>query len=317
MSKKITKEEFLSRFYHNYPQAKINLINYTAISKSAEIECQYCGQYFVKSRARDFLNTYKCCGSDQSKTKLDKLKKWYSETDEFDFVKQINKDCFIVRHNKCGQEFKRFFASAIDNPFSCKYCGTHRTSQMLSIDEVQAVIDEQFSGTIKILEYTGQLSKCRYRCKKCGLIFTQQQTSLMQSRGCPKCDHNHSKGEQKMEKILLAAGLNFKEQVKVPELPLQRFDFGIYENDKLQYFIEIQGEQHYEEREIFKEGLKKIQARDEKKRKYCKERDIPLYEIEYRRGKLKNLDILPFSSTTISVKESTPEANAGGNDSYF
>ena len=40
MSKKITQQEFLSRFYRNYPNAEIQLINYTAISNPLEIECK-------------------------------------------------------------------------------------------------------------------------------------------------------------------------------------------------------------------------------------------------------------------------------------
>ena len=116
----------------------------------------------------------------------------------------------------------------------------------------------------------------------------------MQSRGCPKCDRNQSMGEKKIRKILEEHQICFKEQVNVPELPLQKFDFGVYENDEIQYFIEVQGEQHREERVIFKDGLEKIQERDKRKRDYCSNHNIPLYEIIYQKGKLLNLDILPF-----------------------
>lgn len=305
MSKKITQQEFLSRFYRNYPNAEIQLINYTAISNPLEIECKKCGRHYKKSRARDFLNSYCCCGSDNNITKIEKLKQFYSKTDEFDFIKKVNKDYFIVRHNKCGQETKRVISNALDNPFACRHCGTYRDSQKLSIKKVQEVLDSRFYGSIQILEYNGQTEKNRYKCLKCGLIFTQKQVCLMQSRGCPKCDRYQSMGEKKIKNLLLQQNIDFKEQVQVPELPLQKFDFGIYRDNKLQYFIEVQNEQHREEREIFSDSLKVIQERDNRKRAYCFKNNIPLYEIIYQKGKLLNLDILPFSSTTISAKEST------------
>lgn len=294
MSKKITKEEFLSRFYRNYPNAEIRLVNYTAISNPLEIECAKCGRHFIKTRAREFLSIFTCCGNDTNITKIEKLKKIYEESTDFDFVKQVDKDHYIVRHRVCRQESKRVISNALDNPFACCHCKTSETSQKLSIREVQENIDSRFFGEIQILDYNGQLKKNHYKCLKCGLIFTQQQTCLMQSRGCPKCDRYQSMGEKQMARILQEQGIDYEEQVSVAELPLQKFDFCVYENGKVKYYIEVQGEQHREEREIFRDGLEKIQQRDKKKRDYCLSNNIPLYEIVYQKGKLLNLDILPF-----------------------
>lgn len=303
MSKKVLQEEFLRRYYRNIPEADISLIDYTAISKPLHIKCNKCGQIYYQNRARDFLNGSGCCVP--KTTRLEKLKKIYEASSEFDFVKQIDKDFYIVHHNVCGNDIKRFIQTSLDNPFACKYCNTAKSNNMLSIKEVQERLDNKFFGTIQILDYNGQLEKNHYKCLKCGLIFVQEHICLMQSRGCPKCDKWKSKGESTLVKLLENQNIQFKEQVQVDELPLQKFDFGIYENNKLQYFIEVQGEQHREYREIFKDSLEKIQERDERKRSYCKKHNIPLYEIIYQKGVLKNLDILPFYSTTISAKEST------------
>ena len=43
----------------------------------------------------------------------------YEENDEWTFVKKVDKDHFIVHHNKCGQDIKRVIANALDNPFAC------------------------------------------------------------------------------------------------------------------------------------------------------------------------------------------------------
>lgn len=304
MSKKIGSEEFLSRFHRSYPEAEIELINYTAISNPLEIMCKKCGKYYKKPRAREFLTSFACCGA-YDETKEEKLKKIYEKNDEFEYIKKIDKNYFIVHHKKCGQDIRQGFTYALSSPFSCKYCNTASNFQKIDIKDIQQRLDEIFFGTIQILDYNGQLKKNHYKCLKCGLIFVKQQTCLIQSRGCPKCDRHKSNGEKRLIKILMDNNVNFQEQVAVKELPLQYFDFGVYDNkNNLQYFIEVQGEQHRENRPIFKEPLEKIQERDNRKREYCFNNNIPLYEIIYQKGKLLNLDILPFSSTTISAKES-------------
>lgn len=186
MSKKITKEEFLQRFYRNYPEAEIEILEYTAISNKAKIKCKKCGKEYAKSRARDFLNHYSCCISNE--TKISRLISQYKKNNEWTFIKQCDKDHYIVRHEKCGNELKRVIGNALDNPFACIYCETIKHSNMLPLNEVQQQLDKQFDGAIKILDYNGQLEKNHYKCLKCGLIFVQQHTRLLQSRGCPKCN---------------------------------------------------------------------------------------------------------------------------------
>lgn len=292
MSKKITQDEFLQRYYRNFPEADITLLDYTAISNPLHLKCNRCGKIHYKTRARDFLNGSGCCITQIKK--IEKLKQIYSQSKNFEFVKQIDKDHFIVHCNTCGNDLIRVIQNSLDNPFACKYCDSVKVNNLMSIKEVQEKIDERFFGTIQILDYNGQLKKNHYKCLKCGLIFTQQQTCLMQSRGCPKCDRYKSLGEKQIQKILIENNIDFKEQVKVQDLPLQSFDFGVYEFGKLKYFIEVQGEQHREKREIFRDSLKKIQERDQRKRDYCNKNNIPLYELIYQKGKILNLDILPF-----------------------
>jgi len=305
MSRKIIEKEFLQRFFKNNKQSKIEIINYTAISNPCEIKCLQCGKKHYKKRARDFISVSFCCDTTQE-TKLEKIKTHLEKSEKFSFIKHSKKDWVIIKHNVCGNEVERTIKSALDNPFSCLLCETHKKALMISIDEAQKQIDECFGAPIiRILTYCGQLKKKnRYKCLKCGLIFQQKHTCLLQSRGCPKCHRWKSKGETQLKNILIDNKINFQEQVRFKELPLQSFDFGVYSNNKLICLIEVQGEQHFEKREIFKDGLKTIQKRDKKKKEFCKTQNIPLYEIVYKKGILKNIDILPFiNSTTILVKE--------------
>lgn len=294
MSKKITIEEFKTRFIRNYPNSNIEIIQYTAISNPAIIKCKCCGKIYKKQRAREFLSGYKCCGANNER-KTERLIEIYNQSQEFDFIKKVDKDHFIVHHNICGQDLQKTIAGALDNPFACKYCNTISRNQKLDIKEVQAQLNTKFFNEIQILDYNGQLEKNHYKCLRCGLIFTQKHICLLQSRGCPKCDRFKSNGEKKIAHLLNEHNIVYKEQVSVPELPLQHFDFAVYDdNNKIKYFIEVQGEQHFEKREIFRDSLNKIQERDDRKRQYCLSNNIPLYELIYKKGEFKNLDILPL-----------------------
>lgn len=294
MAKKITQEEFEKRFYNNYPKCNITVLEYTAISRPAKIRCNICGKIHTRSIARQFINGFDCCHS-HDETRLEKVQRLLKDNEEFEFVKQIDRDNIIVKHKACGNEMKRALNSCLDNPYACKYCDTLKKNNMLTVDEVQKTIDDRFGGTIKLLQYNGQLEKNYYRCMKCGKIFVQKQICLMQSNGCPTCDRFKSMGEQRIKRLLESYGIKYIEQYYVPDLPLQHFDFAVIDDDdNVLYFIEVQGEQHFKENDYFKTPLEVQQFRDNKKRKYCKEHNIPLYEILYFKSKFKNLEILPF-----------------------
>ena len=293
MAKKITQQEFLERFYRSFPEAKIEILDYSAISRPIKIKCLKCGNIIVQEKASDLLKYYFCCID--SKTKLERLYEIYSRSNEYELIKKIDKDNVIVHCKKCGNDIKRDIPSCLASPFACRFCNTIKINNMISKEEVQERLNEKFFNTIQILTYNGQLEKSTYKCLKCGLIFQQKQICLVQSRGCPKCDRWKSKGESFIANYLSERKINYKEQVAVPELPLQHFDFGIYnENNEILCYIEVQGEQHYINTTRFKTPLEKVQERDNRKRKYCKENNIKLYELIYKKGKFLNLDILPF-----------------------
>ena len=72
MSKKIMPEEFLQRFKRSYPDSEIELLNYSGISSKLGIRCKKCGKTFTKTRAREFLKSFSCCGA-HNETKREKL----------------------------------------------------------------------------------------------------------------------------------------------------------------------------------------------------------------------------------------------------
>lgn len=98
-----------------------------------------------------------------------------------------------------------------------------------------------------------------------------------------------SRGEIKIEEILQAAGLPFKEEYVFSDLishsgrPL-RFDFAVFDDDgNIDFLIEYQGIQHYEAKSKFggASGLRKQQYNDMMKREYCRKHGIRLIAIPY------------------------------------
>lgn len=294
MSKKISQKEFLNRFYRGYPDCKIEILEYSAISNPCRVKCCICGKEHYRQIANYFLNGFDCCNA-HNEARMEKAKRLLFDEPDFDFVKQIDSCNIIVRHNKCGNEFKRAVQSCIASPDACLFCDSIGKKNLNTIKQAQDEIDSRFYGKIKILEYNGQNKKNHYRCLRCGQIFTQKQVCIMCSNGCPSCDRFKSMGEKRIAHLLDEHGIHYEEQYYVKDLPLQHFDFAVFDDDgDLSYFIEVQGEQHFKENDYFKTPLAVQQERDNKKRKYCKECGIPLYEILYFKSKFKNLDILPL-----------------------
>ena len=105
-------------------------------------------------------------------------------------------------------------------------------------------------------------------------------------RGCPKC--NFSKGELLISKILKELNINFKEQyifggLKTEDNGTPKFDFVLFENDKIKQIIEYDGEQHFK---IVKRwgGIKRFERQqkiDNFKNDYCKDNNIEMIRIPY------------------------------------
>ena len=109
-----------------------------------------------------------------------------------------------------------------------------------------------------------------------------------------------SRAEIKIEEILAAAGIPFKEEYSFPDLiaesgrPL-RFDFAIFSDEgELECLIEYQGIQHYTPKSKFggARGLFQQKHNDQKKRNYCLTHNIRLVAIPYWEENLIDYDYL-------------------------
>lgn len=179
-----------------------------------------------------------------------------------------------------------------------KSCGCLKT-EVLSSD----LTGKRF-GYLTAIKQIGQgkrkdfLWLCKCDCGGEIIVSTNNLTSgNTQSCGCLV-----SKGEIKICNWLKEHNISFAKQFVFPDLlgknktPL-RFDVAILENDKPIKLIEFQGPQHYTN--IFKLSAEEWEyslQRDEMKRQYCKEKDIPLLEIKYNEAIEEKLELFIYEN---------------------
>ena len=138
----------------------------------------------------------------------------------------------------------------------------------------------------------GNLWLCKCECGNEILVTTNHLTTgNTQSCGCLT-----SKNENKIALWLKEHNINFKQQYSFKDLvgknniPL-RFDFAIINNNSLKCLIEYQGIQHY--KNIYNlpdEEWNYSLERDNMKRIYCKNNNIPLYEIKHNEDTISCLE---------------------------
>lgn len=174
---------------------------------------------------------------------------------------------------------------------SCS-CGcklSQHLSEKLSNKNCDDLTGQHF-GQLTVLKRDYETEKTKsgntyWLCKcDCGNEISVVRNSLISGKtkscGCL----GHSKGEFKIEKILKENNISFiKEYPVLINNRTFRFDFVIFQNDKLQYFIEYDGKQHFEPVEFFggKEYYEYIKDNDNIKNNYCIVNNIPLIRISY------------------------------------
>lgn len=137
---------------------------------------------------------------------------------------------------------------------------------------------------------------CRCKCLLCGNVIDTQRDYLI-SGDTKSCGCLKSAGEQKILEYLDNHNIPYKTQYHFQDLKTPKdgncwFDFGILNKDKtLSFLIEFQGEQHYKEIPgPWEFGKYAREITDPLKRNYCRNHNIPLYEIKYDADINKELD---------------------------
>jgi len=191
---------------------------------------------------------------------------------------------------KCGnQVVVRGKSLRQGNTKSCGCYQKERAAQS-NMDRVGSLVGQRF-GKLIVLEESGFVTHASgkrsrlYKCQcDCGNICEIQHQCLA-SGDTTSCGCMRSKGEFQIAQLLKEHNIIFKQEYMFDDLydiyPL-RFDFALFDNENnLKGLIEYQGEQHWCESNGF--YSKDIVRHDEMKREYCKNHNIQLFEIRYKK----------------------------------
>lgn len=185
----------------------------------------------------------------------------------------------------CGN-VKNIVGSTLRNRAS-KSCGCKRTEN--SRENNGTFVNEVGNryGKLTVISKDAELSKKRHRamwvCKcDCGNYKTVSSKCLRDGK-TKSCGCILSFGEEKIHSILASNNVDFQPQYGVSiNGKWYRFDFAIFTNNNLKCLIEYHGAQHYDKEHLhWGKPIEVNQKRDEIKKQWAKENDIPLYEIPY------------------------------------
>lgn len=172
---------------------------------------------------------------------------------------------------------------------SCGCLQKEKTIEYNKINKLQDLCGQRFGKLVVLKRGPNIGEQPTWICQcDCGQITHPiMGSNLKRENGTKSCGCLVSAGEAKIRQLLRDNNILFDTQISFSDCvsnsgnPL-RFDFGVYDtNGKLIYLIEYQGIQHYSEVAWTHDNLATRQERDEIKRNYCKNNNIPLIEIPY------------------------------------
>ena len=124
-----------------------------------------------------------------------------------------------------------------------------------------------------------------WRCKcDCGKIHYASTNSL-KTGAIASCGCQHSRGEARINELLLEQNINYQTQYWFADLKDKKylyFDFAIFnENNELYCLLEYQGIQHYQPEALHGAWKTSPIEHDIMKKEYCQKHNIKLIEIPY------------------------------------
>ena len=192
----------------------------------------------------------------------------------------------------------QYFTKAKDPSCGCQN-KIKASNRMKAYNETQRSINigDRF-GKLVVVEYEGlrkQASRDKneswYICRcDCGSPLKSIRGNDLATGGIISCGCVSSVGETAIKNILNKNNISYKSEYIFSDLKNPktnhhlRFDFAVFNNDKLEYLIEFDGRQHFTGPEAdwsHSDSLEDIQFRDKLKNDYCKEHNIVLKRIPY------------------------------------
>lgn len=173
-------------------------------------------------------------------------------------------------------------------------CGCYRKDKLSEL-KTEDLINQKFGMLTVICKSDNRTSdnRVKWNCIcDCGniveVIAKDLKSGHTQSCGCS----HRSFGEIEIEQILNKNNIEFIPQYRFLDFKNRIYDFALIKNNQVIKLIEFDGEQHYHNKEFWKDGLKEIQKRDQEKNEYAKTNNIPLIRIPYWEKNHITLDLI-------------------------
>lgn len=177
-------------------------------------------------------------------------------------------------------------------------------------DKINNIKGQKFNN-LTVLEMTDKrrsggdvIWKCLCDCGN----ITYASASELRNNRIKSCGCLKSIGEKTINKILTDNNIIFKKEYCFADLKdegLLRFDFAIFENNKLKYLIEYDGNIHTNKKGAWNGHLDYdvLHKHDLMKNEYCKQHNIPLIRIPYTQLKKLTLKDLKLESSLFIIGE--------------
>lgn len=195
------------------------------------------------------------------------------------------------KHTTCGFIFK-MTPKAFLNGQRCpneRYEKSAKSNSM-TLEEAKEKMKIATKGEYEIVSgYKSATRKASIKHVTCGNVFKAPPSRIFNiESGCPKC--NESYGEKIVAHFLDEYNISYKSQYRIKECRNKRplpFDFAIFEDNNLKLLIEYDGEQHFKPKFGEKE-FERVKINDAIKNEYCKNNNIELLRIPYKRSNRKD-----------------------------
>lgn len=271
-----------------HPLADIEFLSYAGHNNPVEYKCKKCGKTGSRSKGKNFWRSKYAClecfdGLKEEPESKKQILESFQKIGTMELLSFHGHNPCKVRCLRCKAILSRYAQNILKNPGFCPHCDIPKPHRALSIQEAQEVLDKiTHSEEFKILQFKNATEKALVR-HSCGFIFERRIPNFKVSRGCPKCDRKRSLLEKQVESYLIENNFNYSPQKRFPDCNNGKssFDFCLYSSSEEIILIEVQGQQRYQEVEVFPEDLFIIQHRDKIKEDYCLANGICLIRIPY------------------------------------
>lgn len=283
--------------------------------------CEKCNHEWRTSFSGAINTKYGCpkCGVLEAKlkTSIEQFKEKLKNTD-FEFIEYVGRTNGInivsVRCKNCGY----IRTTTMNNimRYGCDKCFRKRRSKEQTKSTQQFIKQAlQVHGDkydYSKVEYVHNKVKVCITCPEHGDFWQQPIKHIYNQRGCPVCAG--SSLEMIANTVLLENNVTFEKQKYINYKGKKMFiDFVLKQGEK-EYFIELNGEQHYREVPHWERSLEAQQERDALLQEYCDNENIPLYWIRFDelvRDRIENIikEITAVSTSDCGDNDSAKTVN--------